>query len=85
MKTHVLAVFLVIAIALFAGSSAVIIQGPGANLKSRDDNDPARVPYVFPPPGTDAVRNKALNPALFVYQHTDRRRNTRTASQRNAA
>ncbi len=25
----------------------------------RDDNLPARVPYVFPPPGTDAVRSEA--------------------------
>lgn len=26
-----------------------------AVLEERDDNLPARVPYVFPPPGTDSV------------------------------
>ncbi|GAW03911.1 carboxymuconolactone decarboxylase [Lentinula edodes] len=28
---------------------------PGSNLEKRDDNLPARVPYVFPPPGTDPI------------------------------
>lgn len=33
-------------------------------LTKRDDNLPARVPYVFPPPGTDSVssRSRKIHP-----------------------
>ncbi|KAF7332398.1 putative glycosidase C21B10.07 [Mycena kentingensis (nom. inval.)] len=31
------------------------VGGAPLQLKARDDNDPARVPYVFPPPGTDPI------------------------------
>ncbi|KAJ7127940.1 AhpD-like protein [Mycena epipterygia] len=41
----------------------------GPNLDKRDDNLPARVPYVFPPPGTDpiadAIRARRTNGTLL--------------------
>lgn len=48
--------FLTIA-AFFANSfeTAVPHRRIPVDLHKRDDFDPARVPYVFPPPGTDPV------------------------------
>ncbi|KAF5389390.1 hypothetical protein D9757_004284 [Collybiopsis confluens] len=45
------------------------VLGNGTELKKRDDNLPARVPYVFPPPGTDpiadAIRARRTNGTLL--------------------
>lgn len=49
---------LVLALALLAFSAT-----PGTAefaFQKRDDNLPARVPYVFPPPGTDPVRSSRV-------------------------
>ncbi|KAJ7925610.1 AhpD-like protein [Mycena leptocephala] len=44
-------------------------EANGRNLDKRDDNLPARVPYVFPPPGTDpiadAIRSRRTNGTLL--------------------
>ncbi|KAI0745999.1 4-carboxymuconolactone decarboxylase [Earliella scabrosa] len=36
-------------------AAAMLVPVPAKTFIARDDNLPARVPYVFPPPGTDAV------------------------------
>jgi len=41
-------------LALFACLSVAIV-GQSSPLQARDDDLPARVPYVFPPPGTDPI------------------------------
>lgn len=54
--------FLLLAIiSLFAvGSAGVAVHHP--TLDNRDENLPARVPYVFPAPGTDPVSKLVLQP-----------------------
>jgi hypothetical protein len=41
--------------ALFAAARGSAVPA-AENVQRRDENLPARVPYVFPAPGTDAVR-----------------------------
>ena len=45
--------FLFVALAALANTVFAIERV----VVKRDDNLPARVPYIFPPPGTDAVRS----------------------------
>lgn len=46
-----------------AALTTTVIAAPeqGHALVRRDDNLPARVPYVFPAPGTDPVRDCSLS------------------------
>ncbi|TBU40789.1 hypothetical protein BD309DRAFT_966616 [Dichomitus squalens] len=55
---------------VFTALANVVIATERIAVK-RDDNLPARVPYVFPPPGTDAIlRTGVLNNAAYVWlQH----------------
>lgn len=43
-------------VSLIVGSLGIVLPSP--DLVGRDDNLPARVPYIFPAPGTNAVTSK---------------------------
>jgi hypothetical protein len=62
---------------LFSATLGVSIS---SSLKSRDENLPARVPYIFPAPGTDPVRNATPKPVtnLTELQIADKIRSRRT-------
>lgn len=42
----------------FATISHAYASSHASTIERRDDNLPARVPYVFPPPGADPVRER---------------------------
>ncbi|KAF8894122.1 4-carboxymuconolactone decarboxylase [Infundibulicybe gibba] len=58
-------------LALFASSVQVAISAtlPARDINPRDDNLPARIPYIFPPPGTDpvadSIRERRTNGTLL--------------------
>ncbi|TFK44628.1 AhpD-like protein [Crucibulum laeve] len=64
-------IFPKLSIALVAGLVALsrAAPNPTSSLEIRDDNLPARVPYVFPAPGTDpiadAIRSRRANMTLL--------------------
>jgi hypothetical protein len=49
--------FLAFVLGLFAYQSSFVGARAIHALEERDDDLPARVPYVFPPPGTNEVSN----------------------------
>ncbi|KAJ7166551.1 4-carboxymuconolactone decarboxylase [Mycena crocata] len=59
--------FLLLATLFTLGCGSVV---PAAKVQPRDENLPARVPYVFPPPGTDpiadAIRARRVNGTLLA-------------------
>ncbi|KAL0956280.1 hypothetical protein HGRIS_002438 [Hohenbuehelia grisea] len=51
----VASIILGLAVNFCCTAGTVIDQRSGEHLEPRDDNLPARVPYIFPPAGTDAI------------------------------
>ncbi|KAJ7068665.1 4-carboxymuconolactone decarboxylase [Mycena amicta] len=62
-----------ISLLLFFSALFAVVRGaplPASQPQQRDDDAPARVPYVFPPPGTDpiadAIRARRTNGTLLA-------------------
>lgn len=44
-----------LSVAVFTASAAPLFPSSNLKLEKRDDDLPARIPYIFPAPGTDPV------------------------------